>query len=140
MASIDVLYLVNEQLRLTRVVTGAIEAIYPAAHFIQISGAGCDHQYAVDALNGHDAQSTKQRIAFAQQGGWCGGGSSGWGGASRRWRGRGAGGAFLGGPPPGWLRLAPAAQTMFDGGRLEVHDAQSAQLARTLQQVFDASA
>ncbi|PRC52119.1 mycofactocin system glycosyltransferase, partial [Mycobacterium sp. ITM-2017-0098] len=30
------------------------------------------------------------------------------------------------------LRLAPAAQTMLNGGRLEVHDAVSAQLARTL--------
>lgn len=50
----------------------------------------------------------------------------------RRVRVLGAGAALLGGSPTRLLRLAPAAQTMFDGGRLEVHDAQSAQLARTL--------
>jgi mycofactocin system glycosyltransferase len=44
----------------------------------------------------------------------------------------GAGSALLGGSPTRLLRLAPAAQTMLAGGRLEVHDAQSAQLARTL--------
>ncbi|MDA4088196.1 Putative mycofactocin biosynthesis glycosyltransferase MftF [Mycolicibacterium hassiacum DSM 44199] len=43
-----------------------------------------------------------------------------------------AGSALLGGTPTRLLRLAPAAQTMLDGGRLEVHDAASAQLARTL--------
>jgi mycofactocin glycosyltransferase len=42
------------------------------------------------------------------------------------------GAALLGGSPTRLLRLAPAAQTMLSGGRLEVHDAQSAQLARTL--------
>jgi mycofactocin system glycosyltransferase len=42
------------------------------------------------------------------------------------------GAALLGGSPTRLLRLAPAAQTMLTGGRLEVHDAQSAQLARTL--------
>ncbi|MUL49514.1 mycofactocin system glycosyltransferase [Mycobacterium sp. CBMA293] len=42
------------------------------------------------------------------------------------------GAALLGGSPTRLLRLAPAAQTMLDGGRLEVHDAQSAQLARAL--------
>ena len=42
------------------------------------------------------------------------------------------GAALLGGSPTRLLRLAPAAQTMLNGGRLEVHDAQSAQLARTL--------
>ena len=42
------------------------------------------------------------------------------------------GSALLGGSPTRLLRLAPAAQTMLSGGRLEVHDAQSAQLARTL--------
>ena len=39
---------------------------------------------------------------------------------------------MLGGSPTRLLRLAPAAQTMLNGGRLEVHDATSAQLARTL--------
>ena len=43
-----------------------------------------------------------------------------------------AGAALLGGSPTRLLRLAPAAQTMLAGGRLEVHDAVSAQLARTL--------
>ena len=42
------------------------------------------------------------------------------------------GAALLGGSPTRLLRLAPAAQTMLQGGRLEVHDAQSAQLARRL--------
>jgi mycofactocin system glycosyltransferase len=44
----------------------------------------------------------------------------------------GEGSALLGGSPTRLLRLAPAAQTMLNCGRLEVHDAQSAQLARTL--------
>jgi mycofactocin system glycosyltransferase len=44
----------------------------------------------------------------------------------------GEGSALLGGSPTRLLRLAPAAQTMINCGRLEVHDAQSAQLARTL--------
>ena len=42
------------------------------------------------------------------------------------------GAALLGGSPTRLLRLAPAAQTMLHGGRVEVRDAQSAQLARTL--------
>ncbi|HEU4363600.1 MAG TPA: mycofactocin biosynthesis glycosyltransferase MftF [Mycobacterium sp.] len=42
------------------------------------------------------------------------------------------GSALLGGSPTRLLRLAPAAQEMLAGGRLEVHDAASAQLARTL--------
>lgn len=50
----------------------------------------------------------------------------------RRVKVLGAGSALLGGSPTRLLRLAPAAQTMIDGGRLEVHDALSAQLARTL--------
>ena len=50
----------------------------------------------------------------------------------RRVKVLGAGSALLGGSPTRLLRLAPAAQTMLRGGRLEVHDAQSAQLARTL--------
>ncbi len=50
----------------------------------------------------------------------------------RRVKVLGEGDALLGGSPTRLLRLAPAAQTMLDGGRLEVHDAQSAQLARTL--------
>lgn len=50
----------------------------------------------------------------------------------RRVKVLGAGAALLGGSPTRLLRLAPAAQTMLAGGRLEVHDAQSAQLARTL--------
>ncbi len=44
----------------------------------------------------------------------------------------GSGSTLLGGTPTRLLRLAPAAQEMLDGGRLEVHDAASAQLARTL--------
>ncbi|WP_197374397.1 mycofactocin biosynthesis glycosyltransferase MftF [Mycolicibacterium baixiangningiae] len=50
----------------------------------------------------------------------------------RRVKVLGEGAALLGGSPTRLLRLAPAAQTMLSGGRLEVHDAQSAQLARTL--------
>jgi len=50
----------------------------------------------------------------------------------RRVRVLGEGAALLGGSPTRLLRLAPAAQTMLDDGRLEVHDAKSAQLARTL--------
>ena len=50
----------------------------------------------------------------------------------RRVKVLGEGSALLGGSPTRLLRLAPAAQTMLAGGRLEVHDAQSAQLARTL--------
>jgi mycofactocin system glycosyltransferase len=50
----------------------------------------------------------------------------------RRVRVLGEGSALLGGSPTRLLRLAPAAQTMLNCGRLEVHDAQSAQLARTL--------
>jgi mycofactocin glycosyltransferase len=50
----------------------------------------------------------------------------------RRVRVLGAGAALLGGSPTRLLRLAPAAQTLLHGGRLEVRDAQSAQLARTL--------
>src|SRR3954470_17744898 len=42
------------------------------------------------------------------------------------------GAALLGGSPTRLLRLAPAAQTMLNGGRLEVQDALSAQVARTL--------
>ena len=50
----------------------------------------------------------------------------------RRVRILGAGSALLGGSPTRLLRLAPTAQTLLDNGRLEVHDAVSAQLARTL--------
>jgi mycofactocin system glycosyltransferase len=50
----------------------------------------------------------------------------------RRVKVLGEGSALLGGSPTRLLRLAPAAQTMLNGGRLEVHDARSAQLARTL--------
>ena len=50
----------------------------------------------------------------------------------RRVKVLGSGAALLGGSPTRLLRLAPTARTMLDGGRLEVHDAQSAQLARTL--------
>jgi mycofactocin system glycosyltransferase len=39
---------------------------------------------------------------------------------------------LLGGSPTRLLRLAPDAQVMLTGGRLEVHDAVSARLARTL--------
>ena len=50
----------------------------------------------------------------------------------RRVKVLGEGSALLGGSPTRLLRLAPAAQILLTGGRLEVHDAQSAQLARTL--------
>ena len=50
----------------------------------------------------------------------------------RRVRVLGDGEALLGGSPTRLLRLAPDAQTLLDNGRLEVHDAVSAQLARTL--------
>ncbi|OBF26164.1 mycofactocin biosynthesis glycosyltransferase MftF [Mycobacterium sp. ACS4331] len=50
----------------------------------------------------------------------------------RRVRVLGQGAALLGGTPTRLLRLAPAAQDMLEGGRLEVRDAVSAQLARTL--------
>jgi mycofactocin system glycosyltransferase len=50
----------------------------------------------------------------------------------RRVRVLGAGSALLGGSPTRLLRLAPAARTMLGDGRLEVRDAVSAQLARTL--------
>ena len=50
----------------------------------------------------------------------------------RRVRVLGDGGALLGGSPTRLLRLAPAARTLLDNGRLEVDDAVSAELARTL--------
>src|SRR5699024_3016446 len=50
----------------------------------------------------------------------------------RRVRVLGHGSTLLGGSPTRLLRLAPAAQGMLCEGRLEVHDAASAQLARTL--------
>jgi mycofactocin glycosyltransferase len=50
----------------------------------------------------------------------------------RRVKVLGEGSALLGGSPTRLLRLAPAAQTMLNGGRLEVHDAVSAHVARTL--------
>ncbi|MGH3633611.1 mycofactocin biosynthesis glycosyltransferase MftF [Mycobacterium sp.] len=50
----------------------------------------------------------------------------------RRVRVLGQGSALLGGSPTRLLRLAPAAQDMLADGRLKVHDAVSAQLARTL--------
>src|SRR3954469_713353 len=50
----------------------------------------------------------------------------------RRVKVLGEGSALLGGSPTRLLRLAPAAQTMLTGGRLEVRDEVSAQLARTL--------
>ncbi len=50
----------------------------------------------------------------------------------RRVRVLGAGEALLGGSPTRVLRLAPSARTLIDNGRVEVHDAVSAQLARTL--------
>ncbi len=50
----------------------------------------------------------------------------------RRVKVLGEGSALLGGSPTRLLRLAPAARTMLNGGRLEVHDALSAQVARTL--------
>ncbi|WP_343710239.1 mycofactocin biosynthesis glycosyltransferase MftF [Mycobacterium sp.] len=50
----------------------------------------------------------------------------------RRVRVLGQGAALLGGSPTRLLRLAPAAQVMLADGRLEVRDAVSAELARTL--------
>src|SRR5947209_18290895 len=51
---------------------------------------------------------------------------------ARRVRVLGHGSALLGGSPTRLLRLAPAAQDMLADGRLQVHDAVSAELARTL--------
>ncbi|HZA12727.1 mycofactocin biosynthesis glycosyltransferase MftF [Mycobacterium sp.] len=50
----------------------------------------------------------------------------------RRVRVLGAGAALLGGSPTRLLRLAPKARSLLDDGRLEVNDAVSARLARTL--------
>ena len=50
----------------------------------------------------------------------------------RRVKTLGAGSALLGGSPTRLLRLAPAARGMLDGGRLEVRDTASAELARAL--------
>ena len=50
----------------------------------------------------------------------------------RRVRVLGQGSTLLGGSPTRLLRLAPAAQDMLADGRLKVHDAVSAELARTL--------
>jgi mycofactocin system glycosyltransferase len=50
----------------------------------------------------------------------------------RRVRVLGAGVALLGGSPTRLIRLAPSARTLIDNGRVEVHDADSAQLARAL--------
>lgn len=50
----------------------------------------------------------------------------------RRVRVLGRGSTLLGGSPTRLLRLAPAARDMLSDGRLEVRDADSAQLARTL--------
>lgn len=50
----------------------------------------------------------------------------------RRVRVLGAGAALLGGSPTRLVRLAPSARTLLDDGRLEVNDAVSAKLARTL--------
>ncbi len=50
----------------------------------------------------------------------------------RRVRVLGDGSALLGGSPTRLLRLAPAAQDLLADGRLKVHDAVSAELARTL--------
>src|SRR6202795_5161157 len=77
--------------------------------------------HRVDARPRRDADMTGPRLpdGFAVQ-------------VDRRVRVLGAGSALLGGSPTRLLRLAPAAQTMLDDGRLEVHDAVSAQLARTL--------
>ena len=76
---------------------------------------------ALDARSRRDADVTQPRLpdGFAVQ-------------VDRRVQVLGEGSALLGGSPTRLLRLAPAAQTMLNGGRLEVHDAVSAQLARTL--------
>ncbi|MCW1960020.1 MAG: mycofactocin biosynthesis glycosyltransferase MftF [Mycobacterium sp.] len=50
----------------------------------------------------------------------------------RRVRTVGGGSALLGGSPTRLLRLAPAARNMLQNGRLQVHDATSAELARAL--------
>jgi mycofactocin system glycosyltransferase len=50
----------------------------------------------------------------------------------RRVRVLGQGSTLLGGSPTRLLKLAPAAQDMLANGRLKVHDAVSAELARTL--------
>src|SRR4029077_14849156 len=75
----------------------------------------------VDARPRRDADMTGPRLpdGFAVQ-------------VARRVRVLGEGSALLGGSPTTLLPRPPAAQTMLNGGRLEVHDAVSAQLARTL--------
>src|SRR5258705_9337095 len=77
--------------------------------------------HRVDAGPRRDADMTGPRLpdGFAVQ-------------VDRRVKVLGEGSALLGGSPTRLLRLAPAAQTLLNGGRLEVHDAVSAQLARTL--------
>ncbi len=50
----------------------------------------------------------------------------------RRVRTFASGSALVGGSPTRLLRLTPTAQTLLNGGRLEVRDATTAQLARTL--------
>ena len=66
MAGVDVLHLVDEELRLGTVVAGLVQTLDPAACFVQIGSAWRDHQNAVEPLNGHDAQRTKQRVALTQ--------------------------------------------------------------------------
>ena len=73
------------------------------------------------AHGGRDADMTHTRLpdGFAVQ-------------VDRRVKVLGQGSALLGGSPTRLLRLAPAAQDMLADGRLKVHDALSAELARTL--------
>ena len=82
---------------------------------------GCVTGSAMGARRRRDAGMTQPRLpdGFAVQ-------------VDRRVKVLGEGSALLGGSPTRLLRLAPAAGSMLDGGRLEVHDAVSAQLARTL--------
>ena len=79
-----VLHLVDEELGFGAVEVGAVELLDPVAHFVQVGGARGDHQYGVDALDGHDAQGAEQRAAFAQGIGADGGvGLAGCGGLGR---------------------------------------------------------
>ena len=89
--------------------------------FAEMVDGCCGALRALDTGPGRDADVTGPRLpdGFAVQ-------------VDRRVKVLGEGSALLGGSPTRLLRLAPAAQTMLTGGRLEVHDAVSAQLARTL--------
>lgn len=81
------------------------------------TGGWYDHERRAGAARGSTAGAATRRIRCQ---------------VDRRVRVLDEGSALLGGSPTRLLRLAPAARTLLSGGRLEVRDATSAQLARTL--------